>query len=99
MIVRVLNQNTHRKVCVIATLSTTNSLLTDLGLSLYLCGERPAANCMREGTNSKEYLEAAFQVQKQHRRAYCCCIIISKLTTCTCGCKYKSVLRTENKNN
>jgi hypothetical protein len=43
------NQGTRRKTCLIVTWPTTNLTLTDPGLNLGLCSERPATSGLRHG--------------------------------------------------
>jgi hypothetical protein len=47
------NLSTRSKACSIATLSTTNSTWTDLGLNLGLCGLRLVTNHLRHVTANK----------------------------------------------
>jgi len=80
MMLTAYNWSTLRKACSSATLSTTSSVLTDLGLSLELCSEA-SKNFLRCTIVSKEYSETALHVQKQHKCLCCYLIIINKLIT------------------
>jgi hypothetical protein len=56
MILTEKNLKTRRKICPIATLSTTNPTWTDLGVKLGLQAERPVTNHLSQGMVSTKSL-------------------------------------------
>jgi hypothetical protein len=75
------NQSTRRKICLSATLSTTNPTWTDPESNPGLRGGRPATNRLRHGTaNCVGYDK--LRNSSVHMNIYCCVPAITNYVPC-----------------
>jgi len=54
------NRSIRRKKCASTTLSTTDLAWNDQGSKPSLCGERPATDCLSDGTASKSNINVNY---------------------------------------